>query len=200
MPLRNMVYTHSSQLSRTDSKVKNEPSNGCRLSSENVPGLKKWLEKHQYMSHQMVNEMITLMGNTVLRKLLLKIREACLFAILSDETCDISNHEQLCGAIRWAGCTYDVHEDFLGLVHVPSTTSVTLTAAIKDVLAYSACYINMILFTLLLLLLLLFLLDHACKIIILDVRTDLVDTVYDSVMYIVYSGVVLDKHCFGSVA
>ena len=34
--------------------------------SEDVPGLKKWLEKHQYMSYQILNEMITLMGNTVL--------------------------------------------------------------------------------------------------------------------------------------
>ena len=37
-------------------------------------------------------------------------------------------------AICWVGYTYDVHENFLRLVHVPSTTSVTLTAAIKDVL------------------------------------------------------------------
>ena len=104
------------------------------LRSEDVPGLKKWLEKHQYMSHQIVNEMITLMGNTVLRKLLSNIREAGWFTIIADETCDISNHEQLCVAIRWVGSTYDVHEDFISLVHVPSTTSVTLTAAIKDIL------------------------------------------------------------------
>ena len=52
------------------------------LRSEDVPGLKKWLEKHQYMSHQIVNEMITLMGNTVLRKLLSKIREVCWFTII----------------------------------------------------------------------------------------------------------------------
>ena len=32
------------------------------LRSEDVPGLKQWLEKHQYMSHQVVNEMITLNG------------------------------------------------------------------------------------------------------------------------------------------
>ena len=46
------------------------------LRSEDVPGLNKWLEKHQYVSHQIVNEMITLIGNTVLRKLFSNIREA----------------------------------------------------------------------------------------------------------------------------
>ena len=96
------------------------------LWSEDVPGLKRWLEKHQYMSHQVVNEMITLMGNTVLHKLLSNIREACWFTIIADETGDISNHEQLAIAIRWVGSTYDIHEYL--------DTSATLTVAIKDIL------------------------------------------------------------------
>ena len=104
------------------------------LWSEDVPGLKQWLEKHQYMFHLVVNEMITLMGNTVLHKLLSNIREACWFTIIADETRDISNHEQLAIAIRWVGSTYDIHEYFIGLVHVPSTTSATLTVVIKDIL------------------------------------------------------------------
>ena len=97
------------------------------LRSEDAPGLKRWLEKHQYMFHFVVNEMITLMGNTVLRKLLSNICEACWFTIIADETRDISNHEQLAIAILWVGSTYDIHEYFIGLVHVPSTTSATLT-------------------------------------------------------------------------
>ena len=68
------------------------------------------------------------MGNTVVRKLLSNIREACWFTIIADETRDISNHEQLAIAIRWVGSTYDIHEE---LVHVPSTTSATLTVSIK---------------------------------------------------------------------
>ena len=45
--------------------------------------------------------MITLIGNTVLRKLLSNIREACWFTIIADEMRDISNHEQLAIAIIW---------------------------------------------------------------------------------------------------
>ena len=53
------------------------------LQSEDVPGLKQWLEKHQYMSDQVVNEIITLMGNTVLSKLpanMANICEACWYS------------------------------------------------------------------------------------------------------------------------
>ena len=104
------------------------------LRSEDVPGIKRWFEKHQYMSHQVVNEMITLMGNTILRKLLSNIHEVCWFTVIADEMRDISNHEQLGIAIHWVGSTYDIHEYFIGLVHVPTTTSATLTVAIKDIL------------------------------------------------------------------
>ena len=39
-----------------------------------------------------MNEIITLMGNTLLCKLLASIREACWFSIIADET---KNHEEL---------------------------------------------------------------------------------------------------------
>ena len=38
------------------------------LRSEEVPGLKTCLRKRRYLSHQVVNEMIALTGNTLLRK------------------------------------------------------------------------------------------------------------------------------------
>ena len=53
---------------------------------------------------------------------------------MADETRDISNHEQLAICIRWVDRCYEVHEDLIGMVHVESTTSNSLTAAIKDVL------------------------------------------------------------------
>jgi len=104
------------------------------LQSEDCPGLKRWLDKHQYLSHDIVNEMIMLMGNTLLRTLLVDIREASWFSILADETRDISNEEQLIIIIRWVNKVFEVQEDLIGMIHVPSTTSATLTASIKDVL------------------------------------------------------------------
>ena len=69
-----------------------------------------------------------------MQRILSKIREATWFAVLADETADISNQEQLSMSIRWVNKTYKVHEDFIGLVHVPNITASVLAIAIKDVL------------------------------------------------------------------
>ena len=75
------------------------------LRSEDSPRLKRWLDSDHYLSPQIVNEMITLMGNTLLRKLLVKIREACWYSVSTDETKDVSNKEQLAVTIRWVNDT-----------------------------------------------------------------------------------------------
>ena len=55
----------------------------------------------KYLSHDIVNECISLLGNTLLRELLCSIRETSIFSIMADETRDISNQEQLSICIRW---------------------------------------------------------------------------------------------------
>ena len=95
------------------------------LQSTDCPELKQWMTR--YLSHGVINEMITLMGNTLLRKLLANIRAVKWFSIMGDETRDISNHEQLSIIISWVDLNYDIHEDLIGTVHVPDTTSATLT-------------------------------------------------------------------------
>ena len=81
-----------------------------------------------------MNEIISLMGNTLLRQLLTKIRAVKWFSVMADETRDVSNNEQLTIVIRWVDADYVIHEDFIGMVHVPDTTAATLTAIIKDML------------------------------------------------------------------
>ena len=105
-----------------------------KLRCEDCQELSGWLKKHQYMSHDIINELITLMGKALLRNLLANIREASWYAILAGETRDVSNHEQLSVSIRWVDESYTIHEDFIGLVHVLQTTADSLTSAIKDVL------------------------------------------------------------------
>ena len=104
------------------------------LRSDDCPKLVRWLRNQQYMSPEIINEVIAIMGHDLLRKLLSSIHSATWYAILADETADIANYEQLSMSIRWVGDAYKINEDFTGLVHVPRTTSDTLTAAIKDVL------------------------------------------------------------------
>ncbi|PIK62845.1 putative zinc finger MYM-type protein 1-like [Apostichopus japonicus] len=53
--------------------------------------IRTWLDNKDYLSPVIVNEMIQLIGHSVLRDLLSDIREAGMFAIMADETSDLSN-------------------------------------------------------------------------------------------------------------
>lgn len=105
-----------------------------KLRCEEDSRLSKWLGRRQYLSHDIINELITIFGNELLRQLLNTIRTARWFAILADETADITNCEQLSISIRWVNENFAIHEDFIGLVHVPRITASVLTEAIKDIL------------------------------------------------------------------
>ena len=98
--------------------------------------VKSWIEEGKYMSHDMVNELITLMGQSVLRKLLCRIKNAdpCWFAIIVDETADVARHEQLNLTIRYVDNDYIINEDSIGLFSLPDTTADTLSVVVKDLL------------------------------------------------------------------
>ena len=104
------------------------------LQAADDPFLGIWLKKDEYLSPQIINELITLSGNAVLREILAKIHSSTWFAVLADEATDVSNQEQLSLSVRWVDRDYVINEDFIGLVHVPDITAATLTTAIKDVL------------------------------------------------------------------
>ena len=53
------------------------------------------------MSPEIINELITFMGNELLQQLLVRIHEATWFSILADETANVANHEQLLLSIHW---------------------------------------------------------------------------------------------------
>ena len=98
--------------------------------------VKSWIEEGKYMSHDIVNELITLMGQSILRKLLCQIKnvDPCWFAIIVDETTDVARHEQLNLTIRYVDNDYIIHEDSIGLFSLPDTTANTLHVVVKDLL------------------------------------------------------------------
>ena len=53
---------------------------------------------------------------------------------MADECVGISNNEQLVICLQWIDHCLDVHEDFLGLYHIPDTSANAITMAIKDCL------------------------------------------------------------------
>ena len=81
-----------------------------------------------------MNELITIMGQCVLRNILARVKEAMWYAIIADEATDVSQNEVMCISVRWVDVHYGIHEDVLGLVQLPDTKLETLFSVIKDVL------------------------------------------------------------------
>ena len=106
-----------------------------KLTGKDQPLLLKWLKRKEdrYTSHDIQNEIITIMANHVIHDLVSEIRGG-FFSIICDEHTDISNKEQLIICIRWVDKELEAHEDFLGFYNVPDIGAETIVSAIKDVL------------------------------------------------------------------
>lgn len=104
----------------------------CR--SEDVQGLEGWIKEGRYLSHDIINELMEMMSHQLLRTLLCDIKDANWFALIADETRDISGLEQFSVSLRWVDKCYDISEDFIGMVQVDQTDAATLASALKDVL------------------------------------------------------------------
>ena len=104
------------------------------LQAKDCVPLGSWLKKRDYISPEIINEIVTICGQTILRQMLQDICTADFFALIADEATDISHNEQMCIAIRWVDSSYDIHEAPLGLVQLPDTRALTLFNVIKDVL------------------------------------------------------------------
>ena len=107
-----------------------------KVRAEDVPGLLDWIKDGKYLSHDVINELINLMGNEVLRSIVADIhQQSKLFRIISDESRDISNKKQLTCVLRWVSTTdLSVHEDFLGMYQLGKTDTETITSSLKDIL------------------------------------------------------------------
>ena len=105
-----------------------------QLRSEQNNHMRLWLKKREYISPDIVNEIIVLMGQNVLRTILAQIKTSMWFALIADEASDISHNEHMCISIRWVNSRYEINEDSLGLIQLPDTKAETLFGVIKDVL------------------------------------------------------------------
>lgn len=96
--------------------------------------LANWLKRKEnvYTSETIQNEMIKLMGLSVLRNIVAELQRAPFLTIMADETTDTSNREQVTLFLRWVTGTLDVNEEFLGLYHVDSIAAASVALAITD--------------------------------------------------------------------
>jgi len=98
--------------------------------------VKSWIKENKYISHEIVNDKISIMANTLLRSLLARTTEnsPSWYSIIGDEATDVAKREQFNLTIRWVNNDYDVAEDPIGLYCLPNTTADTLHKVIKDIL------------------------------------------------------------------
>ena len=104
------------------------------LQAQDSPRMKLWLRKKEYLSPEIVNELITMLGHTVLRQILTEIKCSLWFSLIADEASDLSHNEHVSVTIRWTDGNYGIHEDTLGLIQLPNTKAQTIFGVIKDVL------------------------------------------------------------------
>ena len=105
--------------------------------------IKEWLVEEKYMFHDIINELIDMLGKGVLNRLLEGLRSASppWFAIIADEATDVSNNEQMNISIRSVSEDYSITEDPICLVGLTDTFSNTLVRAVKDALTRSGLYL-----------------------------------------------------------
>jgi hypothetical protein len=94
----------------------------------------KYLAENKYLSHHINSEIIKEIYRQVMKDLLDQIKSATYFAIVIDETRDISGIEQLAVVIRWVSEDYTVYEDIIGFHQADICDADSIVKIIKTVL------------------------------------------------------------------
>ena len=99
--------------------------------------LREWLRRSQkWTSADSVNEILQLLHNDILRRVLKDVRESFhgLFGVIIDETTDIKNTEQTSNSIRYVDSEFIPIEVFVGFVETPSTSGIALYGQLQKTL------------------------------------------------------------------
>uniref|UniRef100_H2ZSG2 DUF4371 domain-containing protein n=1 Tax=Latimeria chalumnae TaxID=7897 RepID=H2ZSG2_LATCH len=100
--------------------------------ADDVPELMQWIEQGQYLSADVINELIE-MGNAVLQSILEDLCNLVLYGIIADESKDISNKEQRTCILRWVLTDLSIKDDFIGMYQLKKMDAAT-TRSLKDIL------------------------------------------------------------------
>lgn len=92
-----------------------------------------------YQSPQIQNEIINICGNVIQHKILEKAKKAEWYAVLADETADISGKEQLSIGLRYHDTeTNNVQEEFVGFVELEALDAKSIAQCIENFLSQNA--------------------------------------------------------------
>ena len=87
----------------------------------------------KYTSHEIQNELLSIMSLQVIREIASQIQSAPYFTVMIDEATDLANIEQVVVVIPSVNDNVTVTEDFIGLYKTESIESSSLVNIIKDV-------------------------------------------------------------------
>lgn len=106
--------------------------------AETDPILSNWLEKrnHDYISPQAQNEVLQILGNTVVRDIIAAVKapQVVQFSLIIDGTRDVSGKEQESICIRYVDHDLVPQEEFVGLYQASSTTGESICNIAIDIL------------------------------------------------------------------
>lgn len=105
-----------------------------KFRAENDRVLLEWLEKKNYTSPEIQNELLKEMSLSILRDIVEAIKNADFHSIMLDESSDVSNKEQAVFCCRWVDDELVPHEDFLGLYELEKADATTIANIIKDII------------------------------------------------------------------
>ena len=92
------------------------------------------MKTNKYTSPEIQNEILKLVALQVLKEVAANLHSTTFYAIMVDETTDVSNDKQVVLCLCWVDNNFDAHEEFIGLYKVDSICSDSLVALIKDAL------------------------------------------------------------------
>lgn len=136
----NLAFRGHRETIKTDGDFRNSGNfiDLFRLISKFDPTLREHMRRitdkqlaHHYLSHDIQNELITLMSKTVTDEVIRKLKEAKYYSFLLDCTRDCSKVEQMSVILRFCNTsTGTIEEHFIGFLAVSETTGEYLSNAI----------------------------------------------------------------------
>lgn len=113
-------------------------SQPLKLRTKDSDTIQTWLNEEKHVSHNIVKELINIIGQEVLGCILNSVKSPnpSWYAIIVDEATDVSKNEQFNISIREVGDEYTISEESIGLVQLPNTFANTLVAVIIDMLGH----------------------------------------------------------------
>ena len=104
------------------------------LRMDDDTNLKTWLEKKtNYTGVEIQNQILQTMSHMILRDICKQINdEAKFFGIVVDGTQDVQGNEQESICVRYVSKDMLVHEEFIGLYHISSTTGDSIANMLQD--------------------------------------------------------------------